>query len=527
MPVLRRESARDRGQSDVGPAVSKGGSSREQRLLTGWIANLFQMILGMTQQVVLIPIFLNFWGGEVLAAWLVLYAIGNLVLIADSGFQLRAINRFLAFRSSLDCDGRTAAYYGAMLRIYVGLVAVLVVIVLIGVQLVPPSAVLKFQDIPRFDAAFAVMAAGMLLMVPSNLVTALYRARGLYGRAVWLQCWITLAGQIGQLVAIALTGSLIAVSLVYVAAQLLFSVYLLAFDAFYLFPFLHQKTRQHSTRWTLGQFRRAAPFAVAGAAELALVNLPVVMVSALVSDRVAVAQWGLTRVVAGLLRTLCVQTTLPLAAELGHDYVAGAKESLQRLYARGSVFVTVLASIVVSGLLPFWPDFFTLWTRGTIPYDPSLTLTVLLGTCAAAPSILASGYASYSNRPDLLMRTKGLQLGVFLILSLILISSMGPLGAALAVVSSDLLTQSGLLGLVIIGQTLQRPLRHIGFLAAVMIIVTLAGWTLGTVIRLAMPWTGPARFFVECMIWLAVVGTVVSPLAIANVRARLVAAIPF
>ena len=280
-------------------------------------------------------------------------------------------------------------------------------------------------------------------------------------------------------------------------------------------------------RWTLGQFRRAAPFAVAGAAELALVNLPVVMVSALVSDRVAVAQWGLTRVVAGLLRTLCVQTTLPLSAELGHDYVAGAKESLQRLYARGSVFVTVLASIVVSGLLPFWPDFFTLWTRGTIPYDPSLTLTVLLGTCAAAPSILASGYASYSNRPDLLMRTKGLQLGVFLVLSLILIPSMGPLGAAMAVVSSDLLIQSGLLGLVIIGQTLQRPLRHVGFLAAVMIIVTLAGWTLGTVIRLAMPWTGPIRFFVECTIWLAVVGTAVSPLAIANVRARLVAAIPF
>ena len=225
---------------------------------------------------------------------------------------------------------------------------------------------------------------------------------------------------------------------------------------------------RHSWRWIAGQFRKAAPFAVAGATELALVNLPVLLVSAFVSDRMAVAQWGLTRIAAGLLRTLCVQTTLPLAAELGHDYAVGLKDQLRSLYARGSVFVTLLASVVVSGLLPFWPDFFALWTHGAVPYDPLLTITLLIGTSAIAPSILALGYANYSNRGDLLVRTKGLQLAVFLILSVILIPAMGPLGAAVAVVASDLLIQFGLLGLIIIGQTLQRPLRHVVFLATLM-----------------------------------------------------------
>ena len=42
---------------------------------------------------------------------------------------------------------------------------------------------------------------------------------------------------------------------------------------------------------------------------------------------------------------------------------------------------------------------------------------LLIGTSAVAPSILALGYANYSNRGDLLVRTKGLQLVVFLILS--------------------------------------------------------------------------------------------------------------
>src|SRR6202140_4645473 len=182
--------------------------SRARRLFIGWSANFFQMILGVTQQVALVPVFLHFWSSDVLAAWLVIYAVGNLVLIDDSGLQFRAINRFLAFKSSVDCDGRTARFYASMLRIYQGLAGSLVVLLLAGTQLVSPSAVLGFPAISSFDAAFVVMTAGMLLTLPSGLVSGLYRARGLYGRAVRLQNRGLLAGQLGQLVAIIATGSL-------------------------------------------------------------------------------------------------------------------------------------------------------------------------------------------------------------------------------------------------------------------------------------------------------------------------------
>jgi hypothetical protein len=341
-----------------------------------------------------------------------------------------------------------------------------------------------------------------------------------------LQNWGLLAAQLAQLVAIIATGSLLAVTMAYVATQVLTAAYFLAIDAPRLFPFLRGVRAKHSWAWIIGQFRKAAPFAVAGATELALLNLPVLLVSAFVSDRVAVAQWGLTRVIAGLLRSLCLQTTLPLAAELGHDYAVGLKDQLRSLYARGSVFVTVQASVVVSGLLPFWPDFFALWTHGAIPYDPALAITLLIGTGLVAPSILALGYANYSNRGDLLVRTKGLQLAVFLALSVLLIRPIGPLGAAIAVVASDLLIQFGLLGTVIIRQTLQRPLRHVAFLAAVMVLVTSAGWALGTIIRSWLPGTGLMRFAGECALWLLVVALVASPMLKGSFRNRLIAAIP-
>ena len=502
------------------------GPSRARRLFAGWSANLLQTILGITQQVALVPVFLHFWSGEILAAWLVIYAVGNLVLIADSGLQFRAINRFLAFKSSVDCDRRTANFYAAMLRIYLGLAGFLIVLVLVGTRLLSPSAVLGFQAVSNFDAAFVAMTVGMLLALPSGLVSGLYRARGLYGRAVRLQNRGVLVAQLGQLVAIVATGSLLAVAIAYVAAQVLTAVYFLAIDAPHLFPFLRGVRAKHSWRWIFGQFRKAAPFAVAGATELALLNLPVLLVSAFVFDRVAVAQWGLTRVVAGLLRSLCVQTTLPLAAELGHDYAVGLKDELRSLYARGSVFVTVLASVAVSGLLPFWPDFFELWTRGAVPYDPALAIILLIGTGVVAPSILALGYANYSNRGDLLVRTKGLQLAAFLVLSVLLIPPLGPMGAAVAVVASDLLIQFGLMGLIIIGQTLQRPLGHVAYLAGVMILVTSGGWVLGAIIRSWMPGTGLMRFAGECAIWLMIVALVASPMASGRLRNRLIAAIP-
>ncbi len=520
--ALNEEPARD----TEGASPSALGPGRGRRLFSGWSANLLQMVLGVTQQVALVPVFLHYWTSDVLAAWLALYAAGNLILIADAGLQFRAINRFLGFKSSVDCDGRTVSFYAAMLRIYFGLAVLLVVLLLIGTLLLSPSAVLGFQAIPHFDAAFAAMTTGALLSLPGNLVSGLYRARGLYGRAVRLQSWGMLLAQLGQLAAIIATGSLLVVTIVYAAVQVLLMVYLLALDAPGLMPALRRASRAHSWRWIAGQFGAAAPFAVAGATELALLNLPVLLVSALVFDRVAVAQWGLTRVAAGLVRMLCVQVTLPLAAELGHDYAVGLKEPLRNLYARGSVFVTLLASLVVSGLLPFWPDFFALWTHGSVPYNPLLTITLLIGASAVAPAILALNYANYSNRGDLLVRTKGLQLAVFLLLSVILIPPMGPLGAAAAVVASDLLIQFGLLGLIIIGQTLRRPLRHVVFLAALMVLVTSAGWALGIAIRSLVPGTGLTAFVVECALWLVVVLAVASPLANARLRARLDASLP-
>lgn len=516
------------GKAD-GPSGASG-AGRVRRLVHGWSANLVQMGLGLTQQLLLIPAFLHVWSGEMLAAWLAIYAAGGLIIVADAGLQLRAINRFLVFRSCADCDGRTASFYRAMLRIYLAIVAALGTLLCAAIYLAPPSSVLAFHATPTFDAAMLVMTLGMLLSLPANLAAGLYRVRGQYGRIIWLQNAALLLGQTAQLVALFNFGSLLAVAIACVSAQLLFTVFVVAFDAPSLFPFLRRAGKPSfiapSWRWSIGQLGRALPFAVANITELALVNVPVLLVSALVTDRVAVAQWGLMRVIASLVRGLCLQVTLPFGAELGHDHAIGDKERLRRHYAYGSAFVTGLACLVVAGMLPFWPDFFALWTHGSIPYDGPLAVMLLLGSAAVAPSLLALVFASHSNRGELLIRTKGLQLVVFLLLSFVLIPRLGPLGAAAAVVASDILIQFGLLGLVIMRQTLHRPFRHVAFLLLMATAVVAVGWLIGSAISALVPGSGLAHFIAECAAWLIVVGVLASPLLSATLRARLRALIP-
>jgi O-antigen/teichoic acid export membrane protein len=376
-----------------------------------------------------------------------------------------------------------------------------------------------------------VMTLGTLLSLPANLGSGLYRVRGLYSRAVWLQNAAVLLGQIAQLAALAMFGSLLAVAIAFVSTQLLFTIFIMGVDAPRRFPFLRRAARPPplmapSWRWSTGQLGHALPFAIANITELALINVPVLLVSALVTDRVAVVQWGLTRVIASLVRGLCLQIALPLGAELGHDHAIGDKERLRRFYAYGSAFVTGLACLVVAGFLPFWPDFFALWTHGSIPYDGPLAVTLLLGSAASAPSLMALVFANHSNRGALLIRTKGLQFVVFLLLSFVLISRLGPLGAGLAVVASDIVVQFGLLALVIIWQTLRHPLRHIAFLMFIAAGIVAPVWLIGLAITMLVPGSGLVHFVLECAIWMAVVGGLASPLLNAALRERLRALVP-
>jgi O-antigen/teichoic acid export membrane protein len=485
-----------------------------------------QVLLALTQQIILIPLFLKYWNSDTLSAWLTILAAGSLVLAVDGGLHAWSLNRFLSFKSRNDCDRRTDRYYGAVFQLFAWFTGIFSVALLAVFGLVAPSSVFGFSAEPNFDTAFAVMTLGAVLTLPVNLASSLYRARGLYGRIVRVQAWGTAIGQLGQVVGVIATGSLLVVVIAYVAGQVVTATWVLFVDARRQFPFIENVRRRISWRWSVGQFAGAFPFSIMNFAEVGLAYVSVLLIGAFVSDRIAIAQWGLTRTIVGLLRGLCIQMTLPLAAELGHDHAIGERDSLRRLYAKGSIVLTLFASLTTSGALAFWPDFFEIWTHGAIPYDSALAITLLLGMCVGAPAILALSYANYSNRGPLLLWTKSLQLALFLLLSIVLIPRLGSLGAAIALVSSDIIAQFGILFMIVVSETLRRPVQHTLLLIVVIVTVVSIGTAAGAAIGYLMPGVGIAYFVLKCTLWVVLVALFASPLANGRLRNRLVEAIP-
>ena len=337
-------------------------SSRARRIFAGWSANAVGLLLALTQQIVLIPLFLKYWTGDTLSAWLAIFAAGNLILIGDFGLHLWSLNRLLQFKSQAGCDRRSSRFYDAMFRLLIGYTGLLVAALLALFAVFPPSRTLGFSGEPNFDLSFKIMTVGMASTIPGNLISALYRARGSYGRIGSFQALALAVGQIGQVVGIMTTSNLLAVTIAFVSAQIAVSAFTIFFDVRRQFPFLRRSFRGSSWRWVTAQFRGAFPFAVSNLAEFGLSYLSVMLIGIFVSDRIAIAQWSLTRTIVNLLRQVGFQATLPLAAELGYDRAIGALESLQRLYIRGSVMLVLLIATATSGALMFWPDFFALWT---------------------------------------------------------------------------------------------------------------------------------------------------------------------
>ena len=151
-----------------------------------------------------------------LAAWLAVYAVGSLVQISDGGLRFRAINRFIAFKTGLDCNpDRTflSRYAPDLSRAGGGS---------------------RHYAAARYAICFAIRGAGIsddsetsmrlyrddggnVLCLPSGLVSGLYRARGFYGGAVRLQNRSVLIGQLAQLVAIMVVKTPPAVAIAYAA----------------------------------------------------------------------------------------------------------------------------------------------------------------------------------------------------------------------------------------------------------------------------------------------------------------------
>jgi O-antigen/teichoic acid export membrane protein len=424
-----------------------------RRLLAGYGIQGVNVTVMLLLQLLVIPIFLSYWGQQVYGDWLTLSAAAGFMALADLGFGGALANHLRASWSRGDGVAfRRTIRMG--LSVHAGLAVLAAVAVLIlatGLDLPTRLGVANQTDA---TAIFILLCFTNLLTTPRWLFTTIYSARGEFGREGSLNL-LYYGGQI----LVQGTSVVLGATPVETAVACLATSLLLGWT-----PLLVDLMRHHSDvplrpqRPTLAELKdltAKAPYYLVPAVALSLqLQMPVVLLGMFAGSAAAVV-FTTMRTFTGLTRQVTTQLFIVTSMEMARQHDQQDKGGLLHLYAQSGRLIAGMTGLLAGLSLVLGPTFFALWTRGTIVFDPALA-SVFLGTILVlGPTFGCVWLLRHTDHPETVAAGFALQtvLGITLCL-LLLAAGLGPVGAALGVGVAELVAP-GLQSMVVVGRLLR------------------------------------------------------------------------
>lgn len=160
---------------------------RVRRVALGSIVSFVGNLITIFGRVILVPLFLKYWGTERYGEWLTLYATVGYMSMLDLGIQTYVINKLNQCHSTERIDE-----YRSILRsaLKVSLLICLVVIILI-VLIVPFLSMERWFHFTYTDHSLTVLVTILLAIqivakVPSGIISGLYRTFGEFPRGAMI-----------------------------------------------------------------------------------------------------------------------------------------------------------------------------------------------------------------------------------------------------------------------------------------------------------------------------------------------------
>ena len=432
-----------RAFSPDGGAAPGGRSGIVRRLARGFGMQGLSFAAQALAQFLAVPVCLSAWGTAVYGDWLVLVAAGGVLVVADFGIHGHLCNGLRAAWARGEHEaGQRILQSG--LGVYLILVAGLAAGLGLAVWLVDVPAALGVSRLDHAGAILVLLCLPTLLLLPRELILAVYPARGEFDRQVADALVLAMAQQ-GAVIVGALAGrtpleaaaAYFGVTLVFGAGASLAALRLRHPDV----RFAPRRPKAEELRTLAGK----APFyAVQQAGGVLLIQLPVIVLGRLASPAAVVA-FTTMRTFTGVLRQFANQFSTVTGLEMSRLYVRGEVAAAGRLYDVAVSLTGGMVGLLGALALAVGPVFFAVWTRGAIAFDPGLAAVFIAAVLLMTPGYGAFGLLRLIDRPQPVAAALLAQTGAGLALCLILIPGRGALGAALAVTLAELLTAGPIL----------------------------------------------------------------------------------
>lgn len=459
-------------------------------------------------QIVLVPVFLAAWGAERYADWLVLQAASALVVLADLGLHGQAVALRLA--AARGDAGGFQRILSAGLGAY-GLLSAMVVVLLTFVVVLDAAAIV---GVGRDDgAALLLLSLSGVAMMPRGLVASIYLARGEFGRETASHLAVVL-GQMAVAGAAAFAGA----GLTGAAAAHAGTTVLLGW-----LPLVVDLRRRHadvSLRPVLPrpsdllEMRTRAPlYALTQGATTVLPHVPVLLLGGLGAPPQAVVAFTTMRTFTGLARQPASQLSSIAGIEMARQFVQGDAAGLHRLHAGIGRTMGALVGLLGGLLMVLGQPFFTVWTHGSVAFDPALAGVFLVTVGLLAPGYGGMSLLRHGDQPRPLAMALMAQTILVAGLCVVLIPAPGhwggAIGAALAVGSAEVLTFGLGLGVAVDRLVGEAPGRH----AAVALVALLPGGAVGIGAALAVERLVPIGGLAGVLSFVALWSLLVAPAA--------------
>jgi O-antigen/teichoic acid export membrane protein len=161
------------------------------RILKSIGADALGQFLNVLTKLLLVPIFLKFWGAELYGEWLILFAWCSWFTIADLGGQLFFANKLTADWAKGELVTFRKTFSSGLFLFSVTSLALLVLLGL-GIIFLPLGKLINLKNINHDELSFIllIIAARFSISLPVGLLMAVYRAIGLQGRSIMCSNWV-------------------------------------------------------------------------------------------------------------------------------------------------------------------------------------------------------------------------------------------------------------------------------------------------------------------------------------------------
>jgi len=490
----------------------QGQEGIHRRLIAGTAGKLMSLAINFGEQILLVPIFLYFWGPDRFADWTVLIATASFVGLIDLGLQNYYSNGLQLALSRGD-ERKFSRMLHEAAALYLGLAAIGAAAILALAGSVDWTSALNLTGAGGSppDAVLILLGLHFVAMLPFGIGNAVYRAHGDF----------VLGIMVGNLLRLALIAAIVGGLSVGINAAGLAGIHVAVAIIAWLAMVLHQTRRYTDLRYGIRLPDRVAMkevFAVAPlyAAVLGATMLTthgtIFLVSGLAANGAAAALLYRTlRTLIGMIRLIPDQIMHVTGVEMARQYAQDDAGSLSRTYGFFSRFAGGLCGGFAGMVAYFAPPFFPLWTLGDIPFDATVFWPLLAAAAFAGPSLAGTSVLFFINKPAGMAGAHIAAGLATLILCAVLIPELGAAGAAWAVLAAEAL----ILSTVIPWQTARilsinapRMILHTHlYMVASFVISALCAWaavtvcgaeTLPRLVLAGIVWTalaaGPAFF---------------------------------